>query len=188
MKLTSTLSSIAAGILFATTAFAQDSCPGTVSLNAPLSGVKVVEQASEHLTATNKIQSGDVSYQAGQSVTLTAGFEVKPGAVFNASIAKCSADEKSRTDLDEKVLALGAYPNPFAENTLIEYSLPKSSKVSLSIATVQGITIAKLISDQEQPVGTHRVTFESQTLPDGVYICTLNTPEGRKTYKIVKQK
>lgn len=187
MKITSTLCAVAAGILFSAVSFAQDACPETVSLTAPLSGVKVVEQASEHLTAANKVQSGDVTYQAGQSVTLAAGFEVKPGTVFNASIAQCSAVEKGRPDVSEEVLALGAYPNPFAENTLIEYSLPKSSKVSLSITTAQGITIAKLISDQEQSEGTHRVTFESQTLPDGVYICTLNTQTGRKTYKIVKQ-
>ncbi|HEV7348106.1 T9SS type A sorting domain-containing protein [Telluribacter sp.] len=188
MKITSTLSIIAAGILFASTAFAQDSCPGTVSLTAPLSGAKIIEQAAEHLSAANKVQSGDVTYQAGQSVTLTAGFEVKPGTVFNASIARCSAVEKNRPGLEENILTLGAYPNPFAQNTLIEYTLPENAKVTLSIMTVQGVTISKLVSDQEQAGGTHRVTFESETLPDGVYICTLNTPQGRKTHKLVKQK
>ena len=169
-----------------TLAQAQD-CPTTATLTAPLSGAKVVEQASKHLTAANLVQSGEVAYRAGESVTLTAGFEVKPGAVFEATIAACEAIEKNKA-LEENVFALGAYPNPFAQNTLIEYTIPQASTVSVKIIDLRGVVISRLLTDQEQSEGTHRLTFESDTLPDGVYICTLDTPTGRKTHKIVKQK
>lgn len=167
---------------------AQDSCPTSVTLKATLSGAKIVEQASQHLTASNTIQSGDVTYRAGQSVTLTPGFEIKPGTIFQASIAPCEAIEMERKSWEDNVFTLGAYPNPFAQNTLIEYTIPESATVSINIMDVRGTIISRLLSNQEQAGGTHRITFESDTLPEGVYICTLTTPNGRKTHKILKQK
>jgi hypothetical protein len=179
-----------AGLLMGLTtlAQAQEACPTTVSLTAPLSGARVIEQASAHLTAANQVQSGDVIYRAGQSVTLTPGFEVKPGAIFEASLAACKPLEMDRTTWEDNVFTLGAYPNPFAQNTLIEYTIPETSTVSISIIDIKGVTISRLLTDQPQAGGTHRVTFESETLAEGVYICTLTTPNGRKTHKIVKQK
>ncbi len=167
---------------------AQDSCPTTVTLTAPLTGTKIVEQASEHLIASNSIQSGDIAYRAGKSVTLNPGFEVKPGTVFEASIAACSPIEMKLATWEENVFSLGSYPNPFAQNTLIEYTIPENAMVSINILDVRGTVISRLLSDKVQEGGTHRITFESDTLPEGVYICTLTTPNGRKTHKIVKQK
>lgn len=178
---------VGALVALATLAQAQD-CPTTTTLTAPLSGAKVVEQASKHLTAVNLVQSGEVDYRAGQSVTLAAGFEVKPGAVFEATIAPCKSVDLDRNSLDDKVFALGSYPNPFAQNTMIEYTIPEASTVSVSIIDLKGVTISRLLTDQNQPEGTHRLTFESDSLPEGVYICTLTTPNGRKTHKIIKQK
>ena len=174
--------------LLATFSQAQDSCPTSITLTAPVSGAKIVEQASEHLTASNLVQASETAYRAGQSVTLTPGFEVKPGAVFEASIAACQAVDINLTAWEENVFTLGAYPNPFAQNTLIEYTIPESSTVSINIMDMRGVIISRLLKDQKQESGTHRVTFESDTLPSGVYICTLDTPNGRRTHKIVKQK
>ena len=140
----------------ATFAQAQDSCPTSVTLTAPVSGSKVVEQASEHLTASSRVQATEAAYRAGQSVTLTPGFEVKPGTVFEASIAACN-------------------------------TIPEASTVSINIIDVRGVIISRLLKEQKQDGGTHRITFESETLPSGVYICTLDTPGGRRTHKIVKQ-
>lgn len=184
----STLLFVGTFIGLASLAQAQDSCPTSVTLTAPVSGSKVVEQASEHLTASSLIQATEAAYRAGQSVTLTPGFEVRPGAVFEASIAACKATEITLTAWEENVFKLGAYPNPFAQNTLIEYTIPEASTVSINIMDLRGVIISRLLKDQEQEGGTHRVTFESETLPSGVYICTLDTPNGRRTHKIIKQK
>lgn len=184
----STLLFVSSFLGLATLVQAQDSCPTSVTLTAPVSGAKVVEQASEHLTASSQVQASEAAYRAGQSVTLTPGFEVKPGAVFEASIAACKAVEINLTAWEENVFTLGAYPNPFAQNTLIEYTIPEASTVSINIMDVRGVVISRLLKDQKQDGGTHRITFESETLPSGVYICTLDTPGGRRTHKIVKQK
>jgi hypothetical protein len=147
-----------------------------------------VEQASQHLTAANLVRSGEVAYRAGRSVTLTAGFEVRPGAVFEATIAPCQAVDLEHKSWEDNMFTLGSYPNPFAQNTLIEYTIPDASTVSVNIIDLRGVTISRLITNQEQSEGTHRLTFESDSLPEGVYICTLTTPNGRKTHKIIKQK
>ena len=183
----STLLFAGAFLGLATFAQAQDSCPTSVTLTAPISGSKVVEQASQHLTASNRVQAAETAYRAGQSVTLTPGFEVKPGTVFEASIAACKGAEINLTAWEDNVFTLGAYPNPFAQNTLIEYTIPEASTVSINIIDVRGVIISRLLKEQKQDGGTHRITFESETLPSGVYICTLDTPGGRRTHKIVKQ-
>ncbi len=162
-------------------------CPATVTLIAPLANATLMEQAGRYLSATNCLQSGNVSYRAGQSIALASGFEVKPGAVFEASIANCAAIEAARSDQDSP-LVLSAYPNPFANNTLIEYTLPNTTTASLTITNLQGIVVSRLIVEEAQSEGTHRVTFESANLPDGVYVCTLDTPLRRRSYRIVKQK
>lgn len=161
-------------------------CPATVMLTAPVSGTGTVEQAGSHLIGNNLVQSGDIAYRAGQSVTLTAGFEAKPGAVFEASIAACQPD--ARSSGPESTLTLGAYPNPFDHNTLIEYTLPEASPVRVVISDLKGVALSTLLSEKSQAAGTHRITFASESLAAGVYLCTLDTPLGRKTLRIVKQR
>lgn len=184
MKIYCTLFSL----LFAVsgTAVMSQSCPTITSLTAQLSGANIVEQASQHLMAANEVRSGDVAYRAGASVTLTPGFEVKPGAVFEASIVACEAVAVSQETWNEGAFALGSYPNPFALNTKIEFALPEATTVSISIIDMKGVVISRLMTDMPQSEGTHRLTFESESLPDGAYICTMTTPLGRKTHKILK--
>jgi hypothetical protein len=50
-----------------------------------------IKQASQKITATNKVNSpASVIYQAGKSVILNAGFEAKAGTVFEAKIGGCN--------------------------------------------------------------------------------------------------
>ena len=172
---------------------AQVTCPETVTLTAALSGTTITEQASQSLTASNEVSSGTVTYQAGQSVLLTAGFVAKSTAVFVAKIGECIspgsrlAAEEETTPEDDKTISLAAYPNPFRNNTVIEYFLPASTRVSLVVYDVRGRELTKLLRDQQQAEGVHRVTFESGVLSSGVYICTLNTGTDRRVVKIIKE-
>lgn len=118
---------------------------------------------------------------------LVPGFLVKPGAVFEAYLSNCASVNLARDD-QEMSLSLAAYPNPFATNTLIEYGLPLASTVSISITDVRGIVLSGLLTDQPQSEGLHKVTFESESLPEGVYICVVSTPYERKSLRIVKHR
>lgn len=82
---------LALALLALATASRAQPCPTTVTLTAPVAGNGIVEQAGSHLVGSNFIESGGVSYRAGRSVTLAPGFEVNPGADFEASIAACES-------------------------------------------------------------------------------------------------
>ena len=64
------------------------------------------------------------------------------------------------------------YPNPFNPSTVIEFSIPQVSNVSLSIFDLLGKEITTLVKGP-MAAGTHRVTFDAVNLPSGVYIYRL---------------
>ncbi len=67
------------------------------------------------------------------------------------------------------------YPNPFNPSTVIGYTLPRSSHVSLTVYNLLGNRVATLINGNEA-AGIHNVTFVAQDLPTGVYFYRLETP------------
>ena len=61
------------------------------------------------------------------------------------------------------------YPNPFNPSTSIEFSLPKNSKVTLEIFTVQGQYIATLMNGIRD-AGVHTILFDASNLASGLYM------------------
>jgi hypothetical protein len=60
------------------------------------------------------------------------------------------------------------YPNPFNPSTQIQFDLPLSTHVTVSVYNALGQSVQMLLS-QNLPAGKHRITFEAQNLPSGVY-------------------
>ena len=60
------------------------------------------------------------------------------------------------------------YPNPFNSSSVIKYSIPKSSQITLKIFNTLGEEIETLINE-EKPVGTYEVNWNAADLPSGVY-------------------
>ncbi|HTY11117.1 MAG TPA: alpha-amylase family glycosyl hydrolase [Bacteroidota bacterium] len=60
------------------------------------------------------------------------------------------------------------FPNPFNPTTLIQYSIPHTTKVSLKVYDVLGRVVATLV-DERQNGGTYEVEFDGKTLSSGVY-------------------
>ncbi len=73
------------------------------------------------------------------------------------------------------------YPNPFNPSTTIEFSLPVSSHVTLSIYNILGERVAILVDDNLSE-GEHSVSFNAGNLASGVYIYQL------RAGKIILQK
>lgn len=65
------------------------------------------------------------------------------------------------------------YPNPFNPSTVIEYSLPEFSSVSLNVYDMLGRQVAKLLNEY-QGAGAHKVNFNASGLPSGIYFYSLN--------------
>ncbi|HWR82416.1 MAG TPA: T9SS type A sorting domain-containing protein [Candidatus Deferrimicrobium sp.] len=69
------------------------------------------------------------------------------------------------------------YPNPFNQGTVIEYSLPTASKVTLSIYNILGENVTSLV-EREQASGRHFVSWDGtdhhgNTVSSGVYFYRL---------------
>jgi len=65
------------------------------------------------------------------------------------------------------------YPNPFNPTTVINYSIPKRSFVTLKIYDILGREVLTLVNE-EKPAGNYKVTFNGVNLPSGVYFYRLS--------------
>jgi photosystem II stability/assembly factor-like uncharacterized protein len=79
------------------------------------------------------------------------------------------------------------YPNPFNPVTMIGYTLPKKSQVSLSIYDVSGRQVAELV-DGWRDAGVHEVEFDASELASGVYLCRLQASNYSAVQKMVLMK
>ncbi|MFK7981944.1 MAG: T9SS type A sorting domain-containing protein [Saprospiraceae bacterium] len=86
--------------------------------------------------------------------------------------------------LDKQQIGLAAFPNPFTQQTKIEFTL-KAGWARISLFDVLGHEI-KVLSHQRFNEGTHAVTLEGQGLPTGSYYCHVRTAYGQEVKRIIK--
>ncbi len=81
------------------------------------------------------------------------------------------------------------YPNPFNPVTTLQYELPRSADVLLVVYDVQGREVTRLV-DRRMGPGYHKTVWNGRTakdrsLPSGVYIARLVTPDYSQSIKMV---
>ena len=145
------------------------------------------------------------SYPAGTVVKMTAlpdsgwGFDRWEGALTGRN-----NPDSLRMDSDKMVLAVFArasrvdaaahspldfslahnYPNPFNGRTQIHFTLNGSGPVELKIFNSAGAEVATLVKGFLTD-GTHRIAFEANGLPAGLYFCRLLSGGRRAVNKMV---
>ena len=60
------------------------------------------------------------------------------------------------------------FPNPFNPTTTIEYSLPKSGEVTMTVYNLRGEEVTRLIGETQQ-AGYHEVTWNASKASSGIY-------------------
>ncbi len=76
------------------------------------------------------------------------------------------------------------HPNPFNAKTVLNYSLPESGVVTLSIYNILGQQVMTLFVG-EKAAGKHTIAWDASTFPSGVYFARLETMDVSKTIKMV---
>ena len=76
------------------------------------------------------------------------------------------------------------YPNPFNPSTKIDFSIPESTHVSLTVYDSIGKEV-KILVDDNLKFGNHSVSFDASDLASGVYIYRLETPKFQQSRKMV---
>lgn len=87
-------------------------------------------------------------------------------------------------DLERQDFSLSQnYPNPFNPETKIEFTLPRSGYIELTVFDLMGRKVRTLI-ERTMASGDHTVNFNSEELPSGTYIYRLKTSSGVITKKL----
>jgi bilirubin oxidase len=79
---------------------------------------------------------------------------------------------------------LSAYPNPFNPRTTIQFSVETERAVSLNIYDISGQWVESLVEKQMEP-GIHKIQWNAQNLPSGVYIVSMQSGNQNKTKKLI---
>lgn len=92
--------------------------------------------------------------------------------------------EKNSNQIISKFELSQNYPNPFNPNTEIEYDLPKSTFVKLTIYDVLGNEVKTLVNEK-QNAGSYNVEFDGSKLPSGVYFYKITAGDFTAVKKMV---
>lgn len=76
------------------------------------------------------------------------------------------------------------YPNPFNPSTIISFSIPELSHVTLKIYNMLGVEIATIV-DETKGAGKHKVEFNGSNLGSGVYFYTMKAGNYTQTRKMM---
>ena len=75
------------------------------------------------------------------------------------------------------------YPNPFNPSTLIKYTLPQSSFVTLKVYNILGKEVASLVNENKE-AGNYTINFSAKNLSSGVYFYTIKAGNFTQTKKM----
>jgi hypothetical protein len=79
------------------------------------------------------------------------------------------------------------YPNPFNPSTTINYSLPKSGNVKLTVYNSIGNKVAT-IANEYKPAGNYSVQFNGSNLASGIYLYRLESDNYSAVKKFILMK
>ncbi|MEL6863050.1 MAG: T9SS type A sorting domain-containing protein, partial [Bacteroidota bacterium] len=174
-------------------------------------GVNIFSPSIDHCvdnrSAANVPSGHLVEYKGIESISLFPGFRAHSGADFLAAIEEVcfvigsgftekpseeSAErqsEQERADLQSATnasIALKAYPNPFKEQLTIDFHLPTSEKVNISLYNLQGTQVATILNQAHYPAGHHQLSSYPLDLVAGIYLVELQTDDQRLFEKLIK--
>ena len=75
------------------------------------------------------------------------------------------------------------YPNPFNPSTVINYSLPAESYVSIKVYDITGKETSSLVNEMQQ-AGEHHITFDGSNYASGIYLLRMTAGNFSSTIKM----
>lgn len=116
-------------------------------------------------------------------------FDVIGNATLNVDVVEASPNGIENQTASG--LLIRNYPNPFAGQTVIAYTLPSNGTVTIEICNMLGTTVKTLVNEF-QLQGNHSVNFDARGISAGVYTATIkltgNTDTKVSTIKIVNNR
>ena len=159
-----------------------------------------VHQAGSTIVSNGTVAaSTNITFKAGQSISLTPGFIAEPDCEFLATIENCFAsvqeqastnisykkEEEVETQNNQVPLALDIRPNPFKEQATIAYYLEEASMVQIILSDLQGKQQKVLVNHSFKEKGKHQLLFDGEGLAKGIYLISLQSENQLVTKKIL---
>lgn len=82
------------------------------------------------------------------------------------------------------IFSMAAYPNPFNNTTTIEYNIPYSSDVNISVFDIYGILVIQAVNTHLEK-GQYSNVVNMNNFSKGIYYCKLSSGIQSKTIKLV---
>jgi hypothetical protein len=103
--------------------------------------------------------------------------------LYNAD-GPTSVEQQQNNLLPNEYVLEQNYPNPFNPTTTIEFSMPQSGVVNLSLYNILGEQVETLISE-ERTAGKHSVQLNANNLASGIYFYRLQAGSFVETKKMI---
>jgi hypothetical protein len=136
-------------------------------------------------TAVNNLIKIDTLTGAGTIIGSTSFKNVTGLAVIYSKPTGVEDDRTSQVPSDFVVRQ--NYPNPFNPSTTIEYSLPASANVKITVYNLLGELVSTLVNTNVN-AGTHRVVWDASRFTSGTYFYEINANcSNGKNYTQIKK-
>jgi hypothetical protein len=107
------------------------------------------------------------------------------GNVYRRSLTEIVTEVKNNTNLSpNRYLLSQNYPNPFNPTTTINFSIPKSSFVTIKVYDVLGREVKTLVS-RELSAGNYKQQWNANRMPSGIYFYRLQSGSFTETKKLI---
>ena len=104
--------------------------------------------------------------------------------VRSFSIVRTTAVERQDGGLASQFSLSQNYPNPFNPTTTIEFTLPSSAHVRITMYDVLGNLVHELVNG-EYPPGRFTATWDASSFPSGAYFYRLQTSTFVETKRLL---
>jgi hypothetical protein len=164
---------------------------GTVSATGTVSA-----SGSVTFSVTGACGGGTITF-TGVATTNQSGGAVMIGSADQPAGGTCAGSSSTwkatrtittgvvvESEIPATLALLQSYPNPFNPTATIEYHVPVSGFVKLSVYNILGREITLLVNENKS-VGNHRVTFDASGLSGGVYFYRMQAGQFQETRKLV---
>ncbi|MGE5351160.1 MAG: T9SS type A sorting domain-containing protein [Acidobacteriota bacterium] len=154
-----------------------------VTMNSTQDGV--ILSTSKHRKGV--IYTVTVSNIKDLSGNVISSFDNK--AQYQLGISKEAEDSEAEgADMNPESYQLSQnFPNPFNPSTVIKYSVPENSFVTLKVYDILGKEVATLVSEQKSQ-GSYEVQFDASKLSSGTYIYQMKTNNFIDNKKMIIEK
>jgi hypothetical protein len=134
-----------------------------------------------------------VSYQSGQidhldSTVVQVSSDDSDEGLVQIPITVLVGDISGIAGVDDGARPLATlhnYPNPFSGETTFSFHLKRQGIVDLDLYNVEGRLVTAILSGRTLARGLHRVTYDGNELPSGIYFCRLRADDRILTRRVL---